>query len=209
MKPLDERHADRAQRKANNMAESTLVAVGGKADLGRVANMMTEAMDAFRALSEDERAELKGMLGEDFGADGGANTRSLAEGEDGGLSLAGIGTINHEVVPLETALKASGSEALTGKLPDASFDPANGNINGQAVEAAGATAATMQGWGNQAGNGGGGGDDGYRALSVAELKANLDGRETPVTYAASSNKDALIDLARAADIGGNKAKAAS
>ena len=199
MKSLADRHAERAQRKADNMAESTLVNTGTNGNVGRVANMIADTTAALRGLSEAERDELKAAMGEGFDADA-DGYRSIAEDDTGGLSMAGIGVPNPFVTPPAAFMDAAHQGASNGELPAASFDPTQGNLNGQAVDAAGTPASA--GWGTpggagagQAGNGAGG--DGYSALTVAELKTKLDA--AGVSYTSSANKDALIDLLRAND----------
>lgn len=202
MKPLAQRHEDRAQRKADNMAESTVNDTGTKGNIGRVANLISETQAALSGLSAGERRELQDTYGESLEATA-EGFRSIAEeGNDAdGLALAGIGTFNAAVVPMQTGLDRSGTPALNGELPPPSFDPAKGNLNGQAVDAAGATAETQRGWGASAGHFAG---DGYGALSLNELKAEADGRDPKVAYPAKvkddqDGKDGIIASLRADD----------
>lgn len=210
MKSLAERHADRAQRKADNAAESQDASnyAGG---LGNAANLIMAAQEAFGNLTPDQREELQSSM---TGGDVGDGFRSIAEeGNDApGLALAGIGTVDTRVTPLRTAFDAVTNASGAGELPAPSFDPAKGNLNGAAVDAAG-TPANAGGWGSpppageQAGNGAGAGADGYGALTLAELKAEADKRD--VAYDAKvkntqEGRDTMVALLRAAD---DKAKA--
>jgi len=211
MKPLAERHADRAQRKADNMAESQDASnyTGG---LGDAMNKIADAQTALAGLSPNQREELKSAFEANL-AEGADGFRSLAEeGNDApGLSLAGIGTVDTRVTPF-AAIDKAGAAMMTGELPAASFDPANGNLNGLAVEAAG-TPASAAGWGTtgaQGGNGGGSTNDGYGALTLTELKAEADGRTPPVPYPAKvkddqAGKDGIIAGLRAANAAAAKA----
>jgi len=214
MKSLADRHADRAQRKADNLAESSAPTTTG--NVGNAANLIVQAQEAFGALNEKQRDELKAVMTGDIG-DG---FRSIAEDDTGALKMAGIGVINPLVTPAGEFNKAAGEGVqATGELPVASFDPKNGNINGQAVAAAGNGAGEAPETGADGFSGGWGAmatgqaqgtpqepengtpNDGYSALTITELKAKLD--DAKVTYDSKTNKDGLIDLLRASD----KAKA--
>lgn len=193
MKSLAERHEDRAQRLADNRAESGLVNTGSNGNLGRVANMIAETTSALRGLSESERAELENTMRDvSIGSDG---FQSAAMDDDGNLALAGIGAVNTGLVPPDRARELGNTAAANGQLPEPSFDPAKGNLNGAAIEAAGSPAGG--GWGTSSG-------DGYGALSLNELKTEADRRDPKVSYDpkvkdTQEGKDGLIAALRADD----------
>lgn len=140
MKSLAERHADRAQRKADNAVESDLN--GSTGGLGNAMTAIDAANAAVRALTPDQRNELREIVGE-----------AIDEGDfaEDGFAQAGIGVVNPLMTGAGTFNDLANTAAQNGELPAPSFDPANGNINGQAIE---------EQAGNGAGNGwGASGDD--------------------------------------------------
>lgn len=180
MKSLMERHVDRAQRKADNLAESgNLNATNG---VGAALIAISAAKDAVSSLPPEARERLMDTMN---GDDGFSNVpdNSLA-----GLSMAGIGVLNPLVVPAEALQEAAGNGASNGELPLPRFDPAEGNLNGAAVADAGTGAGS---WGQSSANSS---SDGYSALTVAELKAKLD--DGGVSYDPKANKDGLVAALR-------------
>jgi hypothetical protein len=142
MKSLAERHADRAQRKADNAAESTTGAYGG---VSAAMALFGDFVDLTSNLTIAQRDELKEAMktaypNDPFGGDP-TNGRSIAEGEDGGLALAGIGAVNGAIVPGAKLAEVRAGEGQTGELPASNIDPAEGNASGQAM------AAATEGWG--------------------------------------------------------------
>ncbi len=135
MKSLAKRHAERAQRKVDNAVESSLAPGGG---VGHAATAIAAANAAIAALSPEQREELKAVVESDGFAD-------VVESIDPS-AMAGIGVVNPLVAPAGMAAELAATDAQQGKLPEASFDPAQGNQNGQAVEAA----ASGNGWGKGA-----------------------------------------------------------
>ena len=133
MKSLAERHAARAQRKVDNAVESSLAPGGG---IGHAATAIASANAAVAALSDEQREELKAVIESD-------GFNSVVNDIDP-AAMAGIGVVNPLVTPAGTAAELAATDAQQGKLPEASFDPAQGNINGQAVEAA---SGAGNGWG--------------------------------------------------------------
>ena len=134
MKSLAERHADRAQRKADNAAFSTASAVGGNLGLAMV--RMTEAQVAFGNLSEDEKEELKASFADGF--DNAGDETNLYDGA-GSLKHAGIGEVNPLIVPpaAQTGDNIGGGVADNGwgELPEANAGPEQGSADGVALEA--------------------------------------------------------------------------
>lgn len=135
MKSLAERHAERAQRKVDNAVESSL-APGGA--IGHAATAIAVANAAVNSLSPEQREELKTVIESDGFADVVDNIDPAA--------MAGIGVVNPLVAPAGMAAELAATDAQQGKLPEASFDPAQGNQNGLAVEQAG----NGNGWGKGA-----------------------------------------------------------
>ncbi|CAB4131767.1 hypothetical protein UFOVP131_38 [uncultured Caudovirales phage] len=186
MKSLAERHADRAQRKADGLAFSP----NTKGDVGLAALRIGEAKTAIAALTPEQRSELEGLMAEDGFSD--AAVYGDAYDARGSLKTAGIGVTNTLVAPVAFAQEtertagplggmdgngdgfASGGEgAGWGTLPEPSFDPANGNANGQAVADAAAGAAGGTGTGQSGSEGQEGAERPPVAASmkVADLEA--------------------------------------
>jgi hypothetical protein len=195
MKPLSERHADRAQRKADNAAESAHSGNNLNDGIGNAARLIGEATLAINALAPEQRERLMDrMKGGDIDSNGGF--RSIAEDDAGKLKMAGIGVIDPAVTPAGE-YHAAGQDGVqaAGKLPTASYDPTKGNLNGAAVEAAGGGGgAPTTGWGVAS--------DGYGALTLAELKAGLDARGLAYDKNVKDDqagKDGLVAILRGAD----------
>ncbi|MGL4641203.1 MAG: hypothetical protein ACRCVX_15945, partial [Shewanella sp.] len=79
--------------------------------------------------------------------------------------------VNPLVTPGAVAAELAATDAQQGKLPEASFDPAQGNQNGQAIEAA----ASGNGWGGKPAEGAeakeeGDGKTGKPAAKAGETK---------------------------------------
>lgn len=160
MKSLAERHADRAQRKADGLEFSDNT--GG--DLALAALRIGEAQAAIDNLSPEEREELRNLVGNDGFDTGNENVYGDAYDARGSLKTAGVGVVNTLVAPVAAAMFAettagpvggmdgngdgfaSGDAAPAsgwGNLPDPSVTRAEGNPDGAAVEAApGAEGAT-------------------------------------------------------------------
>lgn len=158
MLSLAQRHESRAQRIADNAAEFN---GGTTGSIGTATLAYTDFVTAFARLSPEEQDrfnETRQNLDEQF--DG---NRSLSEAPDGsGRTMAGIGVINTGVVPASVIAAEQGNgggtdagsysgEAAAGwgatppvtvdGLPAPSFDPEQGNLAGQSLEAQGATDA--------------------------------------------------------------------
>lgn len=166
MKSLAERHADRAQRKADNAVESDLNGSTGGLGLALVA--IDAANDAIRSLTPEQREELHAIAGE-----------AMAEAADSGFEpdgfeMAGIGVVNPLVTATGQYNDLANTAAQNGELPAPSFDPENGNISGQSIES-----QTGNGGGNGWGSGGNADDDDdadkpkpvKASMSVADLEA--------------------------------------
>ena len=139
MKSLVERHADRAQRKADNAAEFT----GGTVpDIGAAIVAMTTGLDLLSSLSEDDQAKVKAALS-DYDP---TAARSIAEDENGN-SMAGIGVVNTNVVP--AMAEGGNGGGTTGGWVDAPVSelgqPDGPNANGAALDAQGAGASAPAG----------------------------------------------------------------
>lgn len=94
MKPLAERHADRARRIVENGTEIGATTAGS---LGTVAAIFTDFQTAFNRLSDEEKDSFKESMGE---LEVSAGVDSLAEAPDGsGRTMAGVGVVNTKVVP--------------------------------------------------------------------------------------------------------------
>lgn len=134
MKSLAERHVDRAQRIVNNETESTAGDVRGV--IGNAAGAIIAANEAVSKLTAEEKDELRTAL-EGRGFD------SLeASGDEPEVSLAGIGVVNPLTAGGRKFLEVAETPIQAGERPNAEFDPAEGNLNGQAIEKAG------NGWGD-------------------------------------------------------------
>ena len=138
MKSLADRHAERAQRKADNLAEATREGINSNAsNLGNAMAAVATARDSMAGLSDEDRKRVSDAFGEDLASD----SRSLAEDENGNIAQAGIGVVNLDVVPADRAAEAGVNADLGWSLPNPSFDPAKGNLNGAAVDAGAPTKA--------------------------------------------------------------------
>ena len=138
MKSLADRHAERAQRKADNLAEASRDGYTKAAgDLGAAMAAVANARDAMAGLSDENRKLVSEAFAEDIASD----SRSLADDENGEIAQAGIGVVNTDYVPIERAAEAGVNADLGWSLPNPSFDPKAGNINGAAVEAVAPTVA--------------------------------------------------------------------
>lgn len=129
MKSLEERQRERAQRKADNLADSNNASNGG---VGAAMAAVANANEALRGLTEEQRDEVRERMAEgidDFNA-----------GDDY-ADMSGIGVINPNVLNAEARERLAASDVQQGNMPDASFDPEKGNLNGQAIEKA------TNGWG--------------------------------------------------------------
>jgi hypothetical protein len=138
MKSLADRHAERAQRKADNLAEASrdgLNKVAG--DVGAALSAVAVARDAMAGLSDENRKLVADAFAEELSSD----SRSLADDENGEIAQAGIGVVNTDYVPIERAQEAGVNADLGWSLPNPSFDPKAGNLNGAAVEAVAPTVA--------------------------------------------------------------------
>ena len=138
MKSLADRHAERAQRKADNLAEASrdgLNKVAG--DVGAALSAVAVARDAMAGLSDENRKLVADAFAEELASD----SRSLADDENGEIAQAGIGVVNTDYVPIERAQEAGVNADLGWSLPNPSFDPKAGNLNGAAVEAVAPTVA--------------------------------------------------------------------
>lgn len=133
MKSLAERHKDRAQRKVDNATESTAGDTGG--GVGAAVLAAVDAQEKIAGLTDAQKAEVHEIL------KGHSDGFEAAEAP---YDMAGIGVPNAAVMPAGKFNELSASDAQEGKLPEASFDPENGNLNGQAIEQAG------NGWGTEA-----------------------------------------------------------
>lgn len=131
MKSLAERHADRAQRKADNAEFSTQGDFKG--GVGRAANLIHETNAALAALTEDQRNALREEF--DKNGDGFADALDDIYDATGNLKAAGIGVINPLVVPAEAQDGNGGIAEGWGKLPDPSVTADQGNQNGAALAA--------------------------------------------------------------------------
>ena len=129
MKSLADRHAERAQRKADNLAEASRDGLPNN-DLGAARNAIASARDAMAGLSDEQRKLVTDEFNEDLASD----SRSLAEDENGNIAQAGIGVVNLDYVPADRAAEAGANADLGWNLPNPSFDPKDGNLNGAAVE---------------------------------------------------------------------------
>lgn len=185
MKSLADRHADRSQRIVDNATESTAGNVRGV--IGHAATAIIAANEAVGKLTEDEQAELKTAL-EGRGFDG---FKSAGEAE-ADVSLAGIGVVNPLTASAGMQRTLADTPAQNGERPEASFDPAQGNLNGQAIEAAGGAG---NGWGAPS-------SDGPKPVSasmkVADIEAIAEAEGVDLS-SASNNQDCvdLIEKARA------------
>lgn len=164
MKPLADRHVDRARRIVANASETRTATA---ASVGTSAVLFRNFLESTRGLSESEREELDSQLSvitAEVEAGGGL---SLAEAPDGsGRTMAGIGVINTKVVPAGTEAPEAGNGGGTGlgsvdgwganEAPAARVETTDNNLSGQALQdqgagsdlgkaAAGAAAGT--GWG--------------------------------------------------------------
>lgn len=123
MKSLSERFADRAQRKAENAAESNN---GTNTSVGAAMVAIGTANDLVRSLGEeDKRLVMETMRDSSDGFD------SLAEDDTGNFKYAGIGIVNPLVVPPSDASQAVPVEAAEVQ---AGAGWGTGNANGRAVE---------------------------------------------------------------------------
>lgn len=139
MKSLAERHADRAQRKADNASERTGFTTNTAAEAIILAQNVA---DIVSGLDEVALAEFKTAM-QDYDP---TSSRSISEDEDGN-SMAGIGVVNTKVVP---AAAEGGNGGGTGgwvQQPEPT-DFGGGNINGAALEAQ--TGDTSGSWGGEA-----------------------------------------------------------
>lgn len=134
MKSLDARHAERAQRKADNAVESEVNGTTG--NIGHAVTAALAAHDAMKALTPEQMPEFQEIMEQ--------HTADLKESGHETFEMAGIGVANPLTTSGRQFLETADSKAQTGKLPEPSFDPANGNIAGQAIEAA------SKGWGDNA-----------------------------------------------------------
>ncbi len=198
MYPLAKRFEARAQRKADNMAESTEVT--GGTGIGTAMNAVAAATAAIKSLTPEARERFENAMRDSGGFDTDDDGfRSIAEDENGRLALAGIGTVDQTIVPTDAYNAAAGAPAqATGELPKPSFDPAANNANGAAIDEATKIAKSVGGgWGT--GNAAATEDeeDGYNKLSETELRDRLD--TAKATYPAKAKKETLVHLLRADD----------
>lgn len=139
MKSLAERHAERAQRKVDNAVESE---VNGKTgNIGHAVTAALAAHDAFAVLSDEQKAEVAPIM-----------QQHMADLEKSGqptFEMAGIGVVNPLTTSGREYLDAASAPGQSGEMPEPSFDPAQGNINGQALEQAG-NGSGGNGWGSDA-----------------------------------------------------------
>ncbi len=199
MKSLAERHIARAQRKADNKAESTNSGYGG--NVGSAAVAIVTVQDAFAALSDEQREELKATFGE---SDGFMSVKADAYGDafdgEGSLRNAGIGVVNPLVAPVmaATAIErasdgfgAGGDASGWGKAAESTI--ANGeNAGGKALE--------EQGGGSEGGSEGGSGGSGWGdpapkppvnvKMTVAELEAIA--KEEEVDLSGATNNEGRV-----------------
>lgn len=197
MKSLNERFQERAYRKLENASESTSLPSG---DVGFAANLINQANDAVRNLSDEQRAELEDILG--FEARVESEEASVAFDDSGNFKYAGIGLVNPLVVPVAdqpAPVSLSEVEARAGNGGGAWGD--GSNANGRAVEAATAAASAPSGAGASGWNLPG--DDGLTPVKSTMSKADLEAiaaKEEVDISSASNNDDRvkLIEEARAA-----------
>lgn len=163
MKPLAERHFDRAQRIAENRAERTGFTSPG---IGGAVIAMRAGLDAYHALDDAGRAEADAAL-KDYIPNG---ARSLAEDEDGN-SMAGIGVVNTKVVPASAESGNGSGGEVPGWTSPPKTEQFDGNISGKALDD-----QLGEGWGavGSGGNGGEGESDPAK-MSIANLTAHLEG----------------------------------
>ncbi len=143
MKSLAERHADRAERKFENAAESTAGNISGR--MANAANLMESAQVAYAGLTEDEKTELRAAY---EGGDPVDGFKSLAEDDSGNFKYAGIGVVNPLVVPAAEQPAPVSLSELEARAGNGGGGWGDGNANGRAVEAAAAPvdAEKADGW---------------------------------------------------------------
>jgi len=134
MKSLAERHAERAQRKADNAAFSNNGE--SKGNLGLAMVRMNEAQEAFANLTDEEREELKASFDGFESSDDATNLYDAT----GSLKSAGVGVVNPLIVPAAAMIGTDAADAGVaadgwGTLPEPNATPEQGNQNGAALEA--------------------------------------------------------------------------
>lgn len=167
MKPLADRHADRARRIVANGSEinrNTAASVGTSASLYR------DFIDSTRGFTDDEKAELSEAIRNihDEGI-----TLSLAEAPDGsGRTMAGIGVINTKVVPAGVdapeAGNGGGTDANSLDGWGANASPAQHVKTGDANLGGAALAEAAAAAGNGSGGGWGGDNGGSDPLATVD-----------------------------------------
>jgi hypothetical protein len=135
MQTLSARHADRAQRKADNEAYSVVGESGGNFGLAMV--RLAEAQTAIGNLSGEQRDELAAMMQKN-GIDGFVDETNLYD-SNGNLKHAGVGVVNPLIVPpaAQTGDNIGGGVADNGwgDLPTPNTGPEQGSADGVALEA--------------------------------------------------------------------------
>ena len=145
MLSLAERHADRAQRKADNAAFSNQSGDGGA--IGVAAFRILEAQDALRRLTPEQLEELKAVMPNDGFNDASGVADAEAYDNQGNLKTAGIGVVNPLIAPVAAAMAIEGAQTAGkpeggepgnggwGSIPEPAHTPAEGNQNGAALAA--------------------------------------------------------------------------
>lgn len=186
MKPLADRHADRARRIVANASETSTVTA---ASVGTSAVLYRNFLESLRGFTEGDKEELEKqvrVITAEVEAGGGL---SLAEAPDGsGRTMAGIGVINPFVVPASVSVPeaAKGNGGGTGlgsvdgwganEAPAARVETApDGNLGGKALQDQGAGSDLGKAEAGASAGGGWGAGTGVDPLvgTVPELKAKL------------------------------------
>lgn len=193
MKSLAERHAERAERKFENAAESTAGNISGR--VGNAATLMGQAQAAYASLTEDERAELHDAYAGFDPVDG---FKSLAEDDNGNFKYAGIGVVNPLIVPAADQPAPVSLSELEARAGNGAGGWGDGNANGRAVDAAAggqpATAPAGDGWGTPpAGSAPQG--DGKPTVSAGMKVADLEAiaKDEGVDLEGATNNDQRVE----------------
>jgi hypothetical protein len=142
MKSLAERHIERAQRKADNAAESPDLGIGG--NVGAASIAIATAQEAFAGLTDEQKGELVEAMGSD--ADGFASNLPDAYGgafdSNGNLRTAGIGVVNPLIAPVTAAERVEGEAGTAGagsalgwgKAAESDLSGTGDNMNGKVLD---------------------------------------------------------------------------
>lgn len=197
MKSLAERHAERAERKFENAAESTAGNISGR--VGQAATLMEQAQAAYAGLTNDEKAELHAAYA---GADPVDGFRSLAEDDAGNFKYAGIGIVNPLMVPPADQPAPVSLSELEARAGNGGGGWGDGNANGRAVDAAaapeggsGQPAAPADGWGAPPAGSGQGGADELPTVNAGMKVADLEAIATKegVDLEGATNNDQRVE----------------